>query len=223
MMRRALVLSSLLIMLAGLAPAQPGFQPLRSQATREGRWEFSLQTRYTGAQDYAGAGGSSVEFQDDLGWGFGFNYHFNQRFDLGLLISWRSLPYNAVAIDGDDGSSRRYNGSMSISTMALAGEWNVLPGKITPYVSGAVGWTLIDTNIYAGTNTGCWWDPWWGYICGDYATTYGKNTASFLLGAGGRFEVTESFFLRVGYEHAWTDIDAVDSNHLFRLDIGFMN
>jgi len=39
-----------------------------------------------------------------------------------------------------------------------------------------IGWTWIDTNIPDGPPVGgCWWDPWWGYVC---TTTYPTKTKS---------------------------------------------
>ena len=82
---------------------------------------------------------------------------------------------------------------------------------------------LINTNIYAGSVPGCWWDPWWGYVCGQYPTTYGANATAGTVGVGGHFEVSPKFFLRAGYEYGWVDNSGVDGAHMFRLDIGLLN
>jgi len=222
MVRRVVFSSLAALLVAGLAWAQP--QPYRHDQTREGRWEFNLQTRYTTAKDFDGAGGSKVELDDDLGWGFGFGYHFNPRFCLGMLFGWRSIGYQATVVDRDDPANTwQYSNQLETSTIGLTGDWNILPGKITPYVSGGLAWMLIDTNIYAGTDWGCYYDPWWGYVCYDYSSTYGDDAATWSLGAGVRFELTPSFFARVGYEHGWIDADAIDGADMFRVDIGLLN
>jgi len=158
-----------------------------------------------------------------MGWGFGINYHLHPNFDLGAAFRWRSINYRATAIDADDPNNvLEYSNKMDISTMALTGNWNILKGPITPYVSGSIGWTIIDTNIFAGISGGCWWDPWWGPICDRYPVTYGDDTASFSLGAGGRFQLTDNFFIRVGYEHGWLNSGNVDGTDMLRIDFGFL-
>ena len=67
--------------------------------------------------------------------------------------------------------------------------WHLMDGPLTPYVGAGLGWTWIDTNVPTGPPvTGCWWDPWWGYVCyTDYPT---KTTDAFSYQAilGVRYE-----------------------------------
>ena len=221
MKRSILVLLCVTCLFTSFAEAQTrrNRKPVRTD-----RWDFSLQTRYTTSRDFSGAGGSSLDLQDSLGWGFGFGYNFNQRFNLGMVFSWRSINYNATGIDPDDPDhTQSYSGRMNTSTIALTGDWNLLQGPITPYLNGAIGWMMVDTNIFAGYTGGCWWDPWWGQVCGNYPTTYGVNTAVGILGAGVRFDLSPSVFARVGYERGWTDRDASSGSDMVRIDIGLMN
>lgn len=224
MTRRILHLSILVVVLATLAAEAQPTRPPRPDVTRHGRWEFTLQTRYTASRDFDRDDGSSLSLKDSLGWGFGFGYNFNDRFDLALGFGWRRIPYDATAVDATDPENvARYNSELSVSTISLMGDWNILPGRLTPYVNGRVGWTMIDTNIVAGWGSGCWWDPWWGYVCGNVPYTYGKDTGSYGFGAGGRFQVSEGFFIKVGYEYGMTGLDSVDGNHMFRVDLGLLN
>ncbi len=222
MSHRIVILSVAVVMLASMACAQTtSYQPTM---TRTDRWEWTLQTRYTTSQTIERDYGSKLEFEDDLGWGFGFGYHFNQRFDLGMIFSWRTVDYQATVTDRDDPTRELYySNELSASTIGLAGDWNILPGKFVPYVSGAIGWTLLDTNIYAGSDWGCYWDPWYGYICYDYSTTWGTDEFTYSLGLGLRVELTPQFFAKVGYEHAWLDGDSYEGADMFRVDIGFLN
>jgi hypothetical protein len=189
---------------------------------RENRWDMSLSTRYTDGKTFDGEGGSSATLENNLGWGFGFGYNFNQHFNLGVMFNWRSIPYSAQVINAEDQSVENYSNRLSTSTFALNGEYNVLKGKFTPYVSGNLGWTHLDTNVFAGWTTGCYWYPYWGYRCGPVALTYGSDVASYGLGLGGRFEMSDSFFLKFGYERAWLDNNTVDGTDIIRLDIGLM-
>jgi opacity protein-like surface antigen len=195
---------------------------LADHTQRAGHWDISVQTRYTDSKDYSGDGGSRLSLQDDLGWGFGFGYHINEVFNVGFVMSWRSINYNATVVDADDPDSVVYYASwLDTGSFAVTGEWNVLPKRFTPYVSGALGWTTIDTNIQSGSYyPGCWWDPWWGYVCYYYPTTYGKNAFAYTVGAGLRFELSPMFFVRFGYDYNGVDLNEVDGLSVFRLDAG---
>ena len=191
---------------------------------RQNHWDFSLQTRYTTSKDYAGEGGSTLNLEDDLGWGFGLSYNFNDRFNLGIDFSWRSINYDARALAGDgSGDFEEYGGNLDVSSIGLEANWYVLDGRYTPYVTGSIGWTMIDSNIFAGWDSGCWWDPWWGYICGTVPMSYGTDTGAYNLGVGGRFELTRAFFVRVGWEYNWLGDGPVDGGNMLRIDLGLMN
>ncbi len=188
---------------------------------RARHWDFSIQTRYTDSHVYEGEHGASLSLDDDLGWGFGFGYNANERFNIGMLMSWRSISYNATVVDATDPTVLAYYGSwLDTGTFALTAEWNILPKRFTPYVNGMLGWTMIDTNIAASYQTGCWWDPWWGYVCDTYASTYGTDEASYAVGAGLRLEVNPSFFLRIGYEKDFINDATTDGFDIIRVDAG---
>jgi len=217
MLRRIAYTALILILAATTAQAQS-----RRQSHRAERWDFSLETRYVSGQSFDGNGGSKVQLADDLGWGFGFAYHVNQRFNVGALIAWRSVDYQATVVLEDTGETRSYANQLTTSTVALRGEWNALQGPFTPYVSGSIGWLHMNTNVFAGWGSGCWWDPWWGYVCGTVPLTYGKDTGVYSLGVGGRFELTDKVFLKAGYEFGWTGADLIKDVGLVRFDFGWL-
>jgi len=217
-MKKLAILSMLMIVCA-----TPAFAQLSDMSRRTAKWDFSVQTRYTAAKDFSGAYGSRLSMDDDLGWGFGFDYHLNERLDLGFLMSWRSIPYNATAVDATDASNTvNYSNWLDTGTFAADATWNILPRRVTPYLTGSLGWTLINTNISAGISSGCWWDPWWGYVCSSYVSTYGADAFTYSAGVGVRLEVTQAVFFKVGYDWAGVDIDSADSFNIFRVDAGIM-
>lgn len=226
MIRRVALLLTVLVTLAATAAvAQPSASTLgRRQTGRAGHWDFSLQSRYTASQNYSGDNGSALWLKDDLGLGFGFGYHLDERFNLGMNFTWRSISYDAKVVDPDDSSNTEtYGGYLDTGTIAVTGDWNLRPGRITPYVNGSLGWMIIDSNIPAGIGSGCWLDPIWGYVCGSYVSTYGTDSGFATLGAGLRVQMAESMFMRVGYEHGWLDAGAVGDTNMLRIDIGLMN
>jgi opacity protein-like surface antigen len=192
---------------------------------RTQRWDLSIETRYTDSRTFDGDNGTSLELDDDLGWGFGFGYNLNERFNLGFLMSWRSISYTATYFDATDpANALKYGGWLDTGTFALMGQYNLMAKTFTPYVNGGIGWTLIDTNIVADYYAGCWYDPWWGYVCNGYTSTYGTDEASFALGAGIRLEPSDAVFIQVGYEKNWLEGSSnADGFDIFRIDLGFTN
>jgi opacity protein-like surface antigen len=215
MKHRFLVVAAAVMAVAGAARAENVY------TDRARHWDFSVQTRYTDAKEFDGEHGSKLSLDDDLGWGFAFGYHVNERFNIGMLMSWRSIGYNATFVDATDATNvSGYASWLDTGTFALTAEWNLLPKRFTPYVSGVLGWTMIDTNIVADYQTGCWWDPWWGYVCDTYAATYGTDEATYAAGAGLRLELTPQFFIRGGYEKNWINDATTDGFDIIRVDIG---
>ena len=197
---------------------------LMRPSDRTGYWDFTVQTRYTAAKDYDGPGGSKLSIEDDLGWGFGVGYNLNERLNIGGFVSWRTLDYTSTIVNQTDpGDTQRYSGWLDTGNFAASAVFNLLPKAFTPYVQGTVGWAMVDTNIPSGISTGCWWDPWWGYICDGYATTYGEDGVAYSLGGGVNFQPANILFVRVGYDRMWVEMDdAADYFDMFRVDVGFL-
>jgi hypothetical protein len=190
--------------------------------SREGNWDFTVQTRYIAETTIDGQGGGSVSLEDDLGWGFGFGFNNNEKLNIGFFMSWRNTNYTATgAVDGVAVDSLSYNNFLESGTIALALDYNLLPKKITPYVSGAIGYTIVDSNIPGDIYSGCYWDPWYGYICGTGVATYSEDAASYSFGAGLRIETAGALFFKVGYERNWIDVDSSVSVDMLRIDGGF--
>jgi opacity protein-like surface antigen len=137
------------------------------------------------------------------------------------LATWRSANYTATVVsEADPEDTRIYSNWLEVSTLALTADWNVLSKRLTPYVNGALGWTLINTNIPADIYSGCWWDPWYGYVCASDVATYGSDVFSYGIGVGARLEVSDSVFFRVGYEYDGINHEGTDGINVFRLDLG---
>jgi opacity protein-like surface antigen len=170
-------------------------------------WEFTIPIRYINGTSIEAEGGTSVSFDDDVSWGFGFGYNFNEKFNLGFEISWSDFNYDVEFASADvPGLTAKGTGSMDASNSSFNFTYNIIPKTITPYVSASVGWTWVDSNIPNGSpDVGCWWDPWYGQICTSYQDTFEDDAFSYGLGAGIRFEATDTFFLRFGVNNVWQD------------------
>jgi opacity protein-like surface antigen len=95
---------------------------------------------------------------------------------------------------------------------------------LTPYVLGTLAWSWVDSNIPTGPpQTGCWWDPWFGYICSTWQPTASNNAFTYGLGVGLRWDAGRNFFMRFGYEYDWIDFSHSSSTpgfSLLRLQFG---
>ena len=200
---------------AGMARAQ-------EPSCRAEKWDISGAMIYSLASDFDGARGSRVEVDDDLGFGFAGGYNFNRYFQLGGSFNWDSRSYNTTGI-GSDGSALQYDNELEATTLGLNGYYFILPGNITPFVAGSVGYTFVDSNIQNGpTETYCYYDPWWGDYCDTYTPTRAESGLSYGAGVGLRVDINEQFSLQLSYNKAWLDVrDTVETPGFdtIRLDV----
>ena len=195
-----------------------------SEGKRAKTWDFFIPLSYTEDANFSGKQGSSIDINEDLGFGLNFGYNFTDRFHLGGLFNYSSRSYDATVVL-DDGSTQKYGNYMETSTISVNGIFYLLEGDITPFVSGSIGYTFIDTNIQNGPTSGtCWWDPWWGYVCTEYVPTRTESDLSYGAGLGVRFDINEKFSMQGSYNKSWIDIDNISENPDFdtwRLDFIF--
>jgi hypothetical protein len=82
-----------------------------------------------------------------------------------------------------------------------------MEGDFTPYVTGGIGYSFIDTNIPdAPPQTACWWDPWWGYVCDTFQSTRNVEEFTYQAGVGVRWDVSPGYTMRFAYEKHWLDL-----------------
>ncbi|MCK7467124.1 MAG: porin family protein [Desulfosudis oleivorans] len=119
------------------------------RSSRSGDMEFSLADNLYGFFHDQRLGGSSVDLNADWSPGFGIGYHINEHVLVNGLFTWSSRGYDAETVL-ENGSTGNYNGTLDSSTISLNGTYFILDRDITPFVSGGIGWTYLDTNIPSG-------------------------------------------------------------------------
>lgn len=184
-----------------------------AQSTREAGWEFGLDGVYQDAVEHTFEGGSSADFHDDFGLSAYMGYRFNERFELQFGLDWAVVDYD-VTLQSADAPSLRFDGSGDIEsfTPKVSFNLNLLKGPITPFLTGGAGWAFVDTNIPDGpAQVGCWWDPWWGYMCAPYQSTRSFDDPAYQLGVGVRWDLNDSNSLRLLYEKHWLDYSNASS------------
>lgn len=182
-------------------------------AERGPGWEAGAELIYQDAQPAAFEGGSSASLQTDYGWSLNATYRFNARFEVQFALDWQEIDYKAtlrrqdlpnIALDVD--------GSLEAYTPRVAANYNFMDGPLTPYVTAAIGWTFVDTNIPDGLPQNfCWWDPWWGPVCAPYQSTRTFDDFVYDIGVGARWDISPGYSLRLAYERHWTDYDTATS------------
>jgi hypothetical protein len=172
-----------------------------AESERGEKWQFTIPMTFTSGTTVDGQQGTNFKMNDDLGWGFGFGYNLNPHFMVGVDFTWLSANYNAHITFDNDGngipdSSADLSGTLDAASMQFVGQYNILKGRVTPYLRASFGWTWIDSNIPSGPPQGsCWWDPWYGYICNSWQPTYEDTALTYGAAAGVHAEIAQRFFL----------------------------
>jgi opacity protein-like surface antigen len=175
---------------------------------RAGSLEFILPVTYSSSTSFNGQGGSSADLNSDLGWGFGIGYNLNNHLQLNGIFTWATRSYNATIVQDTGGTlgPRKASGTLDSSTIAFNAVYYFIPSGFTPFVSAGIGSTFIDTNVPSGlAQTGCWYDPWYGYVCDTYQPTKTQTAVSYTAGAGVRFELNRVLSLQGSYNRVWLD------------------
>lgn len=193
------------------------------QADRAKSWDFAFDIIYAGETTIDGEGGSKADINDDFGIGLGVGYNFNNHFKLDGYFNWNSRSYDATVVR-NDGSKYQYGNSVDITTIGLNGTYYILDKNFTPFVSGTVGYTWVDTNIPNGPPQGyCWYDPWWGYTCSSYVPTKTQSNWTYGGGLGVRYDFNRSFSMQCSYNKNWIDLDTSGTTDfdIWRMDFIF--
>lgn len=208
-----------LLMPFGIAHAQSG--------SRGTGWEFGADLLYQDSQDIGFEGGSAASIDDDIGIGITFGYRFNDRLELQFGVDWQNVDYDVTVLSDASLGLQQFTarGELERFTPRAAVTFNFLEGELTPYVTGGIGWSFIDTNIPdAPPQNVCWWDPWFGYICGTFQSTRTLDELTYNAGVGVRWDVSPGYTLKLSYEKQWLDLGTATSTPDFdqlRLGVTF--
>lgn len=210
--------------LPGLASGANGSTSLMAASDRTGKWEFNLTSQYIGGSSIRFDNNTSADLEETIGWGFGIGYNFSEKLEFNFDMNWSNISYRANYLD-ENGNPQVAGSNLYGSSANLALTYNFMAKRFTPFVTGTVGWSYIDTNIPSGPPiNGCWWYPWWGYVCGPYQPTYTENNFIYGALAGLRFDLGRSMYLKgsLGKQYIATDHGGTHNTTLYRLNLGWM-
>lgn len=195
---------------------------------RHGQWEAALTVVSGGGVDLTGDNGSSLDIDDAVGWGFSIGYNLNANWNFAYRMTLQKPDYALVIVpvpaEGEDPVPQPLNHEADRYAHQVNATWHWFDGPLTPFLQAGIGYGKLDSNIPSQPPvTGCWWDPWWGYICDTQWRTYEASEFTYNLGLGVRWDINGALFMRGAYNREWVDTKAggLEFDTLY-LDIGLM-
>ena len=200
---RKIAIAALILLVPGLVTAQ-GFSNSRAKS-----WEFSIGAIYQYGDSASGEEGSSLDVDDAWGLGFNLGYNFNDHFALSADFEFLRPDYLAVLVDENDPDNiTTIDHELSQFNGRLKATFNLLEGPLVPYADLGFGWTYLDSNVADGPPiVGCWWHPWWGYICDGFYNTFSSTETSYGGALGLRYEMRGNSSLKLSYNLWVLDVD----------------
>jgi len=207
-----------IVMLAAVCSAWS----LAAHADRDPGWEFGGELIYQDSQDISADGGSTASIDSDVGLALTFGYRLSERLEVNFGLDWNNVDYKANLVSADlPNLSASVDGELESFTPRVGVNFNFLEGPITPYVNATIGYTFIDTNIPDGPpQTGCWWDPWYGQICGTWQNTRSQDDFIYGAGLGVRWDTSDTLSVRLEYHKRWVDASDAGTPDFDQLKLG---
>jgi opacity protein-like surface antigen len=197
------------MLFAGLAVAQSaGAQ----SADRAGRWEVAIGANFQNSANVDFKGGTSADIKSGTGFKAEMSYHLTDNLQLSGSYVYDQVDYDAKLAGNTPGVVFPISGTLDYSTLMFNGTYNILSGPFTPFVTGGIGWSWVDTNIATSPpETGCWYDPWWGYVCTTWQDTKTIDGFAYQAGVGARYDFGNQFTLSASYRMTWINLDNAKS------------
>jgi len=196
-----------------------------AQNYRAENWETTLRLVYQDSTTITFDGGSTVELDDDIGFGFEFAYNYSPKVSFSWEWDYLDTQYRATLQPADmDSSAISYRNTMEFIDTHFNTSINFVDGPITPFIKLGIGFTYIDTNVANGPpQTGCWWHPWFGYICDTYQSSYSDWRFSYNASLGIRWAINEDIFFKASISEQWLDLNNASTPSFSKaaIELGF--
>jgi outer membrane protein assembly factor BamD len=175
-------------------------------AARENRWEARVGLAATNSTDVDFKGGTTAAIDSGTGFLLGVAYHYNAHLQFGSTFTFDQKDYTAEIAGDEPGESFQARGDLDTMTLMFDAAYNFLTGPLTPFVAGGIGWNWVDTNVAsAPPEIGCWWHPWWGYVCTSFQDTRTIDGLAYELGLGMRYDFSDVLAADGSYRMRWVD------------------
>ena len=187
------------------------YATLLADADREQHWEVYFSPNYVASKTLTFDNDVKVALNDRSGWSLGFGFNFTDNVSAELVFGTGTGNY-AVATTTDDGKPYEYSNTMTSSSMVIGMTYNIIDGPFTPYVSGNFGASFVDTGVKDGGGYDtCYYDPFYGYVCGVYETTKTSTDFTYAGSVGLRYDLENKLFLKAGIGANIVNFDSKES------------
>ena len=208
-----LLLIAALLLAATTAHAQRFNTKKIHEDPRDGRWEVSLLVQQQGSADVTGEEGSSAEIDSELGWGLTIGYNLTANWNFQYKFTLVKPDYRATLVpqppedpEEEAPGPQTFEWGMTKYAHALNATYHFSRGPLTPFLQLGVGFVKLDSNVVRDVVTGCWWDPWWGYICENFYRTYSSTEFSYGGALGLRYILRGGMTLKLSVNQYWIDV-----------------
>ena len=179
-----------------------------------GDWEFRIGPDFVLSKTVNFKEGSSLKLDSSTGGKIGFAYYMTDAFSLGADFAYGRSNFSGTVVGNSGGTPGQppntatiENGRAELSTFNFTGTYHLLDGPIKPFLALGLGYNWTSTNIAVGPPvTGCWWDPWYGYICSGYQPTHGGSSLTYQAGVGVQYNFSRNFAIDADYKETWIQL-----------------
>jgi opacity protein-like surface antigen len=200
------VLGRLSILAATLALSTMAHAQYANHGSSGQGWEGGFDVVYQNATTLDFDGGSKVNTNTDWGLALTFGYRFSTHLEVLFGLDWADVDYRANFVLQTGGITQA-TGSYQAFTPRINVQYTLLDRPISPFAMAGIGYTFVDTNIPNGRpSTGCWWDPWYGYVCTTVQSTKTVDGFAYQAGLGVRWDVSDTSSFRLFWERNWADL-----------------
>jgi len=197
-----------LITLSSTVFAQRFNKQTSNYGVRDSRFEASILLNYQSSTSKNFDEGSALEIDSKAGWGITLGWNLTAKWNLAYKLAVSKPDYSATIVPEDpEEPPQTIDYSMSKYTHQFNTTYNFRDKPFTPFIQVGAGFTTLDSNVLSRPpTTGCWWDPWWGYICVTDWETFKTTKFSYNLGLGLRWDINNMFFTRASYNKEWVSV-----------------
>ena len=169
-----------------------------AEKVREQQFEVFFAPYYVASKELTFDNDALLVLNEHVGWSLGLGFNFTDKVSGELQFSTGSGKY-AVSAVRDDGTQHQYIEEMDSSSLMVGMTYNLFDDAFTPYVSGNLGISFVDTGVADGGGyPSCWYDPWYGEVCSTYETTKTTTQLSFGASTGVRYDFDNELFVKGG-------------------------
>ena len=208
-MLKRLIILLVLVSLSSSVFAQRFNKQDKSYGSRNNRWESSFLMGYQNSTSKDFEGGASLDIDKKFGWGITIGYNWTAKLNTAYKLFITKPNYSATIIpENPEIGPQTIDYTMSKYSHQFNATYNFMDRPFTPFVQAGLGFITLDSNIVdQPPTTGCWWDPWWGWVCNTTWSTYSKTGFSYNVGLGLRWDVNNAMFVRGSYNKEWISVD----------------